>query len=839
VDLLEKFNNDIFNVLEMDPDALVKIKPLDITSTGYCIAVLACAVIRTISGYRVIPLLGTMQSSGKDFASSFESLIPLEYSTDIAAESDVPDYELLIPPGSYQAFIFNKDIITANPVSEATSSLVEIKFPSESAKVIGGGSFGADAVFLSRRHGLFNVVAYCKDPPSSVRQMDSASGIFASNSSKEALMPSKDAAKRINVKPIARPGEDLQELLTRAFYKHCEGDLFEATELISMISSETSLNDAVIAIGNEIIDAIPASDPRWAQHTDSSGKATTDSVLIMKQLQDKERVFDFFLKFLNDVEIFDKLTVYHEDEDEFYTKFKLCEQAEKLTVAQALQMISLKQVEEGNFVQQVIKSVVEKRMEDIPGSLTYQDIFFREVSRIQDLFPSLWDHEENVVNQETSIMKQIEVVMHVNNIIISALKDAWFYRQSKSSFYYPKLEKSYTIQYVPWTARDGAGGIRPVLKKQIEMTVEKGLLNTDNAATTKMLLQEIVDLSDLLLDGYVTQLQFLKAAEIDCTQLKLEFEKERKSVIEPLIEQEHYKMALALAEKYEDYTLMISICEKEGNSEKIAKYKETLADKGFLDFLFKWYLDRGELGKLLSQGSSPQLEQFLSSHNDLSWLHFIGTGEYEKASEVLKRNAINERSYLARKKTMLSIGKLCLLASEERDDNVEECLENIQNELDVVLHQETLPSSVIEKSGIDIDNMPPISVEDLIELYTGEENTNADEYDFKRALDLTNFLDPIRKPSVWNSIWCKCILRDNWSSNIPVDPVARVRETLFYRCARLHDNQTADIKTVLPTLDVLQNSDELQRHELSSNDNFLFLMKVFYESITVEMSPGK
>ena len=45
------------------------------------------------------------------------------------------------------------------------------------------------------------------------------------------------------------------------------------------------------------------------------------------------------------------------------------------------------------------------------------------------------------------------------------------------------------------------------------------------------------------------------------------------------VEQEHYKMALALAEKYEDYTLMISICEKEGNSEKIEKYKATLADK--------------------------------------------------------------------------------------------------------------------------------------------------------------------------------------------------------------------------------------------------------------------
>ena len=38
-----------------------------------------------------------------------------------------------------------------------------------------------------------------------------------------------------------------------------------------------------------------------------AGTATTDSVLIMRQLQDKEQVFDFFLKFLNDMEIFDKV----------------------------------------------------------------------------------------------------------------------------------------------------------------------------------------------------------------------------------------------------------------------------------------------------------------------------------------------------------------------------------------------------------------------------------------------------------------------------------------------------------------------------------------------------
>ena len=45
------------------------------------------------------------------------------------------------------------------------------------------------------------------------------------------------------------------------------------------------------------------------------------------------------------------------------------------------------------------------------------------------------------------------------------------------------------------------------------------------------------------------------------------------------VDQEHYKMALALAEKYEDFAVMIKICEKEGNYEKIEKYKTTLGDK--------------------------------------------------------------------------------------------------------------------------------------------------------------------------------------------------------------------------------------------------------------------
>lgn len=821
VDLLEKLNSEVFNVLGIDPEALVKIKPLDITSTGYCIAVLASAVIRTINGLSLVLLLGTIQSSGKDFSHSFESLIPIEQSADILDENDIPEFELLIPPGRYQAFIFNKNIITANPVSEVKSYLAEVKFPNDSAKVVGGGSYGTDAVFLSRRHGLFSVIAYYKDSPSSVLQINTGRDTTSAMDSVE-----RDASQI-----ITQPNEDLKDSLTRAFYKHSEGNTFEANEIVSMISSEDTLDEAVVAIGKEIVDAIPASDPRWAQHSTSSGQASTDSVLILRQLEDKARVFDFFLKFLNSVEIFDKLTTCQANGEVFYTKFRLCEQAEKLSAAQALQMINLK---EDNFVQHVIKAVVENRIEDSPGNhLTYQDIFFREVTRIQELFPTLIEHEDNVLTHQTSVKKQIDVIIHVNNILISALKDAWLYRQSKASFYQPNTENMEIIEYIPWTAKNDQSGLRSVLKKQIEMTVDKALVNTDNTVTSKTLLQQMVDLSDLLLDGYITQLQFLKATKNDCSQLQFEFENERKSVLDPLIDQEHYKMALALAEKYEDFAVMIKICEKEGNYEKIEKYKMTLADKGFLDFLFKWYLDKGEIGKLLSQGTSPQLETFLSSHHHLSWLHLIGTGEFEKASEILRRSARNESTFLARKKTMLSIGKLCLLASEEDVENLAEDLGGIQNELDVILHQETLPALVVENSGIEANEMPPLSVEDLIELYTGDKNTDADEYDFKRALDLVEFVEPFRRTFLWNNIWYRSILKDNWVGKVPTNPLAKVQDTVFYRCAKLFSDQTSEIQNFLPSFDVLQSSEELRRRGLTTNDNFVFLMKAFYESIAL------
>lgn len=54
--------------------------------------------------------------------------------------------------------------------------------------------------------------------------------------------------------------------------------------------------------------------------------------------------------------------------------------------------------------------------------------------------------------------------------------------------------------------------------------------------------------------------------------------------------------------------------------------------QNFSDFLFRWYLEKGKRGKLLSQpiAQHGQLASFLQAHEHLSWLHDINSQDLQK-----------------------------------------------------------------------------------------------------------------------------------------------------------------------------------------------------------------
>lgn len=59
------------------------------------------------------------------------------------------------------------------------------------------------------------------------------------------------------------------------------------------------------------------------------------------------------------------------------------------------------------------------------------------------------------------------------------------------------------------------------------------------------------------------------------------------------VDHEQYERAASLGEKYCDFEILIKLCEATGNQERIQRYQQQFADKGFSDFLFSWYMKEG------------------------------------------------------------------------------------------------------------------------------------------------------------------------------------------------------------------------------------------------------
>ena len=72
---------------------------------------------------------------------------------------------------------------------------------------------------------------------------------------------------------------------------------------------------------------------------------------------------------------------------------------------------------------------------------------------------------------------------------------------------------------------------------------------------------------------------------------------------------------------------------------------------------------------------------------------------------------------------------------------------------------------------------------EMIELYVGEENVDADHIDFKKALDLLDFvnLEDEEKLNIWLHIWCRSIMKNTWTDIDKDNPLESVRDTVFFR----------------------------------------------------------
>lgn len=405
----------------------------------------------------------------------------------------------------------------------------------------------------------------------------------------------------------------------------------------------------------------------------------TTAVIITNQIEEKIKSHQFFIEFLKATNLWERLT------PTSLTKQIICEHMEKMIASLALRKLHN---EYNNILEAAIVMVLKDRTETLQPQLTPQDLFYRQLTRVEDLIICLieWQSQQICANTSTS-RELLNCLFSTTHILITIFQEICHFRQNQGSLYdWSSLSKS---EYIPWTSSGGPKGIRTALVRQLEFLITFGLESAKTQAIDEdiqlkgAVCQKIVDLSDVILDGFVCQLRSIAANTTHYQTVEQTFQSIRAKCIQPLIKVRQYDRAIALADKYQDFDVLIQICDQLNDTERLSRYLVDYANKGFAEHLSKWYLKEGKQGRLLAlTGSLNQLSTYLEPHQHLVWLHQIHMDQYSEASRTLKQLADQENNLIQRKRTLLSLSKLAAIADgqavpEEIDDQLEQIKENL------------------------------------------------------------------------------------------------------------------------------------------------------------------
>ncbi|XP_062404993.1 nuclear pore complex protein Nup133 [Sardina pilchardus] len=747
-------------------------------------------------------------------------------------EEEMHTTHLVLPRGSRSAaYLYNEEMVFTCSLARGRGALPEerIAFSDPGDRIRGGGVCANLPVFFSQNSGLVAVVP--RESASMLPEMmeDSLCSSLAGPGSEAAVteMPKMDKVAQ----------EDKIKLLKTAFLQFCRHDVVGAQAVTDeLLPSErdggegAELDEVVAQISCDLVDDYPASDPRWAESVPDEGAGfPLTSLILLHQLEDKMKAHGCLLDFLNQMGLLERLGSTAVRSSPMATRLLLCEHAEKLTAAIVLKNHHAKHAD---LVNPAIASALKKSSADVPASLTAADVFFREVSGISAIFECLLDEEEKALKENPiTSLKWAQIVIEVNVIIKDMLEAACQYRESKSSLYRASETADSEPEYIPWTA---SSGVRSVITRQHEVILKTVYPHADSELRNT-LSEQLVALLNSYLSGYVAQLGSLdRAAQSDrYSALEMEYTQRRSELLLPLLELGQYQWVSALAEKYGDFDILVQMCEQTDNQSRLQHYMTKFADQNFADFLFRWYMEKGKRGKLLSQpiAQHQQLASFLQAHEHLSWLHDVHVHDYQSAHDTLHSQAHMETRYFVKKKTLLALSKLTALASNMAEGNKQNQLKDIVEQERFLLHQETLPKQLLEEKQLNPDTMPLLSAHNLINLYICDDNRRANEYDFKKALDLLDYIeedDAVDVEALKCEILCKALKRDDWSSADGNDnPVEAAKDSIFIQIIQKLIQEDVPLETYLPDVKELLQLEEME--SLRAKPYFEFVLRANYE----------
>uniref|UniRef100_A0A182MU25 Nucleoporin Nup133/Nup155-like N-terminal domain-containing protein n=1 Tax=Anopheles culicifacies TaxID=139723 RepID=A0A182MU25_9DIPT len=750
---------------------------------------------------------------------------------------------------------------TGSPTSISGEEVEKLEFHAREDMFLMGNCFQNTPLFFTRLNGMVIVTPSDFDP-SDMFNSSISSDMFNPNSStmdatvlmqQSIFAPATTNAGNLilyelDPEEIASTTTDMYELdpvqqLKAAFIYHIKRNTVAADEIISALLENVSqpgqvdgeLDRTVLKIAIDLAQDTPAADPRW-EVTNKHALGSSTSMQIIQQLREKNVAYTQFVEFLRGRNLWDRLSVLRnptgaEAGDALRpTSLCLSDIGEKIVATIGIKCLHNSH---SRIIDEAINLVLQKTNRTVPfPNLTPQDLFYAQTHRVEELFKVLSELVESYVQQELSSIQIQTALVEVNTIVLTVLQEVLKYRESKASTYTIREELRNRYEQIPWTAMSGKGGLRDVLLQLISSTLRHGVKGTAEPEFRMKHFKHLTELIDYVLDGRKNYLESVYDEEKYAVLLQ-QYESQRIDLIYPLVEAEQYEMAAKLAEKYLDFQTLVEICDKTNNQERLDEYIERYKEHDFSQFAISWHMNQNKQGDILQRFKKNQsaLARFLVDHPSMAWIQLLFNGELAQAAEVLLSLAQREKELLARKRAILCLAKLCLLAAE--GDTFQAQIDAINSELELIEIQENIPTEILDMFGYDTQHVKVLTPEEIVDLYIADEYSQSSEKEFHYALSLLPFVeDPIE---IRHRIWCAAIQRDSWEEYNKNAPLDSMQNMLFFRLIDLcYISDAGELENFLPPLESFLNATELG--DLTQSKSFQYLMKLGYEHISESYS---
>ncbi|XP_049877554.1 nuclear pore complex protein Nup133 [Pectinophora gossypiella] len=754
-----------------------------------------------------------------------------------ARAGEVDDPPRLLPLAARALLYTNKYIaVVATTVSNDKADYIDVS--SEGDKILGAELCNGVPLLFSKKHGV--LALYTADslaPTPSV--CDSPMGSPCPSDMYDGNL----SLYEIDPHEVSMVTTDACGKLKTAFLFHLRRDTVACRAIVDELfpppppgspsrrleeeerDVDSVLDRTVLKIATEMLDDIPAGDPRWKQrpggpHTNIA-LGSSAALQIAAQLRDKQRAFSLFVDFIRSAGLWTRLLYVSRETGGgvVTTQCALGALAEQLAIA-----ITLRKLQQGNDAQLIDAAIYQvvcgdnSEVEEEPeveaalssGALSPADACYRRVSRISRVLRALAAAAAHADAKQAAA--HAARTIHVITAVLTEVH---------------KVRSQWQSRSVPPVL--GPRALLPALAELHKRAITQCGRNCPDPTLRAQVYEAAASLADLIL----TDAQHLQLS----THTQHVYERMRREAIQPFIEEGQTERAAALAEKFKDFELLIEMCVKNDDLERLYSYIDKYSNEGIAEATFAWLTEHGgstsaRLVRSLGARYPQRLAAWLAAaqqRQPLLALHHLAARDHAQAAASLARMASEETESVNRMATMASLGKLCLLASNE-DAASTATWREISSRLQLYEQHLALPRDIRIRHGVDAADTRVMPAEDLVQMYIESESKALTEYDFKKALDLTDFVsDMERRDDLRLRIWCACIKRDDWSSCRVDAPAEELTDKMFFRLVDLVHVMGGDLELLLPPVEDIMTAPELA--ELVSDPRFHFIIKYGYECV--------